>query len=159
VPDSDNSVYLGINQSESLKERYCGVRQGRFWGMKRTRWKFMIACAWLVLMAASAIAKRVNPKPVSPVIFKGIRYSAEGDGRDQYVVAADDTNGKLLWKVRIFHNNIKFWIEEDVQWVFITDLKLLDNSILVRDEMSRCYSIDLATRHVKNRSCVSIFSQ
>jgi hypothetical protein len=57
----------------------------------------------------------------------------------------------------VFHNRIKFWIEEDVQWVFITDLKLVDNSLVVRDERSRCYSIGLTRKHIKKLGCGNIF--
>jgi hypothetical protein len=99
------------------------------------------------------------PRPVSPVILDGISYSADGDGRDQYVVAADALSGIELWKVKVFHNNIKFWIEEDVQWVFITNLKLANNSLFVRDEKARCYSIDLKRRHARKQKCGGLFPQ
>jgi hypothetical protein len=119
--------------------------------------KLLIVWVALAFLAASAPGKRVPPKPVSPVISNGIRYSAEGDGRDQYVVAADASSGHVLWRVKVFHNHIKFWIEEDVQWVFITDLKLIDNSLLVRDERPQCYSIDLMRKNVKKLQCGNIF--
>ena len=32
----------------------------------------------------------------------------------------------------MFQMHIKFWVEEHVQWV-ITDLKLMDSSLFVRD--------------------------
>ena len=121
--------------------------------------KFVITCVALAFLAASAVAKRMQPKPVSPVISGGVRYSAEGDGRDQYVVAADASSGNVLWKVKVFHNHTKFWVEEDVQWVYITNLKLMDNSLLVRDERSRCYSVDLTKKHVKKQQCGDVFSQ
>ncbi len=121
--------------------------------------KFVIACVGLVVVTGSAVAKRVPPKPVSPVISGGIRYSAEGNGRDQYVVAADVSSGKVLWKVKVFHNNINFELEEDVQHIFITDLKLVDNSLFVRDEALRCYSTDLGGKGVKKQRCDAVFSQ
>jgi hypothetical protein len=118
-----------------------------------------IACVALAFLAVSAHAKRVFPKPVAPVIFAGIRYTPQGDGRDQYVVAADLSSGNELWRVKVFHSHIKPWGEEDVQWVFITDLKLAGNTLLVRDEKSRCYSVDLAKRRVKKLQCGGVFSQ
>lgn len=119
--------------------------------------KLLIIWVALAFLAVSAPGKRVPPKPVSPVISNGIRYSGEGDGRDQYVVAADASSGNVLWRVKVFHNHIKFWVEEDVQWVFITDLKLIDNSLFVRDERPRCYSIDLKRKNVKKLQCGNIF--
>ena len=106
----------------------------------------------------STSAKRVPPKDVPPVVVNGTRYSANGDGKDSYVVATDVTSGKELWRVKVFHTRIEFWRgEEDNQWVFISDLKFADNSLLVRDEKNRCYSIDLNTKHVKKAQCGSVF--
>ncbi len=115
--------------------------------------KYVAVLVVLAFFSASALAKRLPPQPVPPVVSGGIRYSAGGHGRDQYVVAADAASGKELWRIKVFHNRIKPWLEEDVQWVYITDLKLVDHSILVRDEKSRCYSVDLKSKHVKRREC------
>ncbi len=64
-----------------------------------------------------------------------------------------------MWKVKVFHNHFKIWIEEDVQWVYITDLKLVDDSLLVRDERSRCYSVDLKKKRVRKRQCDGVFER
>jgi hypothetical protein len=130
----------------------------RVHGMGKLRRRFVIVWLALALVAHCAVAKRIPPRPVAPVVADGIRYSADSDGKDSYVVATDTANGDLLWKVKIFHTRIKFWIEEDVQWVYITDLKLTDNTLLIRDEKSRCYSVDLATKHVKKKTCSGAFS-
>jgi hypothetical protein len=95
------------------------------------------------------MAARGPYKPVTPVISNGILYSAEGDGIDQYVVAVDPASCNVLWKVRIFHNNIWSWLEEDIQWVFITNLQVAGNSLLVTDEGSRRYWVDLTTIRVE----------
>ena len=59
---------------------------------------------------------------------------------------------------RVFHTRTEFWRgEEDNQWVFISDLKFAGNSLLVRDEKNRCYSIELNTKHVKKAQCGSVF--
>jgi|HubBroStandDraft_5_1064220.scaffolds.fasta_scaffold264279_1 hypothetical protein len=47
-------------------------------------------------------AKRVSPKPVSPVVYAGVTYSLAGDGREGYAVATETSTGKELWKVRVF---------------------------------------------------------
>lgn len=119
----------------------------------------MISCFVIAFLAVSALAKRLSPKSVTPVISGGIRYSADGDGRDEYVVAANASTGNILWRVKVFQTRIKPWLEEDVQWVYITNLKIVDNSLFVRDEKSRCYSIDLTSKHVKTQPCGSTFSQ
>jgi hypothetical protein len=119
----------------------------------------VILCGVLPLVALSAHAKRIPPKPVAPVMDSGIVYSASGDGADQYLVAKDASSGRELWKVKVFHSHIGFWREPDVQLVFITDLKLMGKSLFVRDERSRCYSIDLTERRVRKHECDGIFSQ
>lgn len=105
------------------------------------------------LVTTFVVAKRLPPEPVTPVVHEGIKYSANGDGRDQYLVATDMKSGNKLWRVRVFHNQIKPGLEEDVQWVFITDLKLVGSSVFVKDERERCYSVDLKTRRVMKQTC------
>jgi hypothetical protein len=119
----------------------------------------VVVWAAVVLVTTTAVAKRIPPEPVAPVVANGIRYSAEGDGRDQYVVATDATTGKELWRGKVFHTRIHFWVEEDVQWVFITHLKLVNNALFVRDEKARCYSADLNTHRVRKASCGTVFTQ
>jgi|ERR1700677_56158 hypothetical protein len=118
---------------------------------------------WIVLLCLfgpiCATAKRVPPKPVPPVVADGIRYSAEGDGKDAYVVATAEASGKTLWRVKVFHTRIELWRgEEDNQWLFISDLKLAEDSLLVRDEKNRCYSIQRNVRRVRRAPCDNAFS-
>ena len=105
-----------------------------------------------------ATAKRVPPKLVAPIVVDGIGYSADGDGKDSYVVASDEASGRTLWRVKVFHTRTKFWRgEEDNQWLFISDLKLAGDFLLARDEKNRCYSIHLKTKRVKKAPCGSVF--
>jgi hypothetical protein len=115
--------------------------------------KLLVAWIALSFLPVSLLAKRAPPAPVVPVTAGEVRYSADGDGRDQYVIATDTPSNKVLWKVRVFHNQIDERLEEDVQWVFITKLKLQGKSLLVKDEKSRCYSVDLTSRQVKRQAC------
>lgn len=98
------------------------------------------------------------PRPVAPVVANGVEYSADGDGRNGYVVATDIASGRELWKVKIFHTRIKFWVEEDVQWVYITNLKLVGDALLVRDEKARGYSVDVKSKHVRKQACGDAFA-
>ena len=106
-----------------------------------------------ILLAQQLYGKRIEPQPVSPVQANGVEYSADGDGRIQYVVATDTATSRQLWKVRIFRTHIKLWVEEDTQWVFITNLELDGNTLVIRDEKARCYALDLVTKHVAKRTC------
>src|SRR5580692_6915679 len=126
--------------------------------MTKLRFRAVIVLALLALVAVTAMAKIMLPKPVLPVEANGVRYSAERDGQDQYAVATDIATGKQLWKVKVFHTPIKFWIEEDVQWVFITNLRLMDNTLFVRDGKARCYAVDVKTQRVRKASCSPSFA-
>ena len=118
---------------------------------------FSIYLVLFVLGSICAIAKRVPPKEVSPIVADGIRYSADGDGKGSYVVASDEASGKTLWRVKVFHTRIKFWREGDNQWLFITDLRIAGNSLLVRDEKNRCRSISLNAKRLKRAACDDVF--
>jgi hypothetical protein len=130
--------------------------------MKKRPSHIVVVCILLAIVAPVAHAKHKLLKPLAPVEADGVRYTAEGDGRDQYVAATDISSGKRLWKVKAFHTRILnwiFWREEDTQWIFITDLKLLNRSLFVRNEKSRCYSIDLTTHKVRKASCSLAFPE
>jgi hypothetical protein len=100
--------------------------------------RYGLLASIVFVFAVSSLAKRAQPKPVTPVVYAGIRYAADGDGVDEYVVASDASSGKALWKVRVAHNNHDPRMEQDVQDVYITDLKAAKDELLVRDEKFRC---------------------
>jgi outer membrane protein assembly factor BamB len=127
--------------------------------MTKLRLRATVVHATLVLATMTAVAKIAPLRPVAPVQANGVRYSADRDGRDQYAVATDIATGKQLWKVKVFHTHIKFWIEEDVQWVFITDLRLMDNSLFVRDGKARCYAVVIKNHRVRKAPCSAAFGQ
>lgn len=125
--------------------------------MTKSKFWSTVCCASLVVLSTLAAAKRLPPKPVTPVVADGIRFSAEGGGTDQYVVATDTSTDKELWRAKVFHTYIKPWLEEDIQDVFITDLKVMENALFVRDEKARCYSVDLKTHGVRRARCTAAF--
>jgi len=105
----------------------------------------------LVLLAGPLFGKRAAPAPVAPVSHRGIKYSAPNDeGRTGYVQASDSA-GNHLFRIIVFQTEINPNLEGDVQWVFITDLRLAGNSLWVKDEKSRCYSVDLKTKAVEKK--------
>ena len=87
------------------------------------------------------------------MVHDGVTYSVAGDGREGYVVATETSTGKELWKVKVFTVHMNSWTEECLQWVFITDLSLDSNALLIRDEKSRCYRLDLEKKRVKKDLC------
>ena len=112
----------------------------------------------IALLAGPLFAKRAAPEPVAPVSYRAIKYSAPNDdGRIGYVQASDSV-GKRLFRINVFETKIDLSLEEDVQWIFITGLKVVGNSLWVRDEKSRCYSINLDTKAVEKKTGCWAFS-
>jgi hypothetical protein len=108
----------------------------------------------LIVFAATvlpclAAAKRTAPAKVEPVIHDGIRYVAPNDnGRRAYIEAWDVQTNKKLWDLTVFTNPIDPKLEEDVQWVFIEEMRIRDGSLLVKSERGKTYQIDLKTKAV-----------
>jgi hypothetical protein len=110
----------------------------------------------LVLLIGNALplaAKRTRRPQVNPIVENNVRYSAAGDGKTAYVVATDATTDKVLWQAKIFRVHIKPWIEEDNQWVFISGMKLEGNNILLENEESHCYFLEIKTTQVRKTPC------
>src|SRR5204863_7245764 len=109
----------------------------------------LIFVALALLLASLALAKRVAPAKVEPVIYQGIRYIAPNDdGRRAYIEAWDVRTNKKIWDVTVFTNRIDPKLEEDVQWVFVTTLNVRDGTLIVTSERGKIYSVDVNTKAV-----------
>jgi hypothetical protein len=98
--------------------------------------------------------KQVPPKPVAAVTNSGVEYSADGDGKTGWIVVTEIASATQLRTIQVFRIHTH-WLkgEEDNQWVFISDLKLDKGTLLIKDERSRCYRLDLSTKRVKAERC------
>jgi len=109
----------------------------------------LIFVALALLLPSLALAKRVAPAKVEPVIYQGVRYTAPNDdGRRAYIEAWDVQTNKKLWHLTIFTNRIDPTLEEDVQWVFIKALNIRDGALVVTSEHDKIYRVDLKTKTV-----------
>ncbi len=109
---------------------------------------FFVAVA--LFLPSLALAKRVAPEKVEPVIYKGVRYVAPNDdGRRAYIEAWDVETNKKLWDLTIFTNRIDPTLEEDVQWVFIKALNIRVGALVVTSERDKIYRVDLKTKTVR----------
>lgn len=107
---------------------------------------------------AAPAAKRVAPPQVRPVTVAGIRYVAVPDTRSRglpqeggYVAAVDPRSGRELWLQRIYETHYDPALEADVQDVFIRSMKAGTGgrALEIVDELDRRYTLDLATRGVR----------
>jgi hypothetical protein len=109
----------------------------------------LIFVAVALLLPSLALAKRVAPAKVEPVIHQGVRYIAPNDdGHRAYIEARDVQTNKKLWDLTVFVNRIDPKREEDVQWVFIKALNIRDGALIVTSERDKIYRVDLKTKAV-----------
>jgi hypothetical protein len=109
----------------------------------------LIFVAVALLLPSLALAKRVAPAKVAPVIHQGVRYIAPNDdGHRAYIEARDVQTNKKLWDLTVFVNRIDPKREEDVQWVFIKALNIRDGALIVTSERDKIYRVDLKTKAV-----------
>jgi hypothetical protein len=102
----------------------------------------------MAFLPCLAAAKRIPPAKVAPVVYESIRYVAPNDdGRRAYIEAQDIQTNRKLWDLTVFTNRIDPKLEEDVQWVFISELSLRDATLIVRSERGT-YQVDLRTRAI-----------
>ena len=101
-----------------------------------------ITCSFLPPVA---LAKRIPAPKVEPVIHNGIQYIAPNDnGRREYIQALDTKTGKLLKEITVKRNLIwLFWIEEDLQWFYITKMEVQEGYLAVTDEKNRVFKVKL----------------
>lgn len=110
----------------------------------------LVVLSSFFLSATISIAKRAAPKPVPAVTLNNIRYSAPHQLMG-YVVAADTTKNKEIWRKRIYEVIIKPALERDVQDVFITSLVIENGTLVITNERGESYTLDLATNSVTKR--------
>ena len=119
--------------------------------------KIIHATILVLFLASAAMAKRAAPKDVPPIVTDKATYSVPHVRMPQFsmrnpgfVEAHHPETKKLLWRIQIY--NIKYdpELEQDVQDVFIKTMSLdkKSNSLLVSDERSRTYVLNLTTKKV-----------
>jgi hypothetical protein len=106
----------------------------------------ILCCA----MVAPAMAKRIAPKEVKPVVVKEVEYTAPTDAMG-FVVATDMKTKKELWRARVYEVTYIEDLETDVQDVFITRLVVEGNTLVVTNEKGVQYVLDLATQKVRKK--------
>src|SRR5260370_21101312 len=112
--------------------------------------RFVLIFVVVALMVPSlALAERIAPAKVEPVVHQAVRYIAPNDdGRRAYIEAWDIRTNKKLWDLKIFTNRIDPTLEEDVQWVFIKALNIRNGTLIVTSERDKIYRVDLKTKTV-----------
>jgi hypothetical protein len=107
----------------------------------------------LLLATLLAEAKRGAPAEVLPVKVRNIGYSAPHRNGTQkqmgFIEARNLKSGKLIWNRQIYAVKYVPDLEGDVQDVFIRNIKVKGNSLIVTNERKSEYQLDLKTLEVK----------
>jgi hypothetical protein len=112
--------------------------------------------------STSALAKRAEPKPVPALISGNIKYIAPDvlpnhrsiygkstcSEKSMCVEARNKKTGKLLWQAEVYPIEIDPTVELDVQYVYITSLKIERGQLIVKNESGQIFMVDLKTHKV-----------
>jgi hypothetical protein len=104
-------------------------------------------------MVFPTYAKRIEPKPVSPVTVGSITYSAPRHLMG-VVVATDTVTKKEIWRKHIYRIHYTSSLEKDVQDIFISSLVLEDDNLLISNERGECFSLNLKSRKVRKLTSI-----
>jgi outer membrane protein assembly factor BamB len=105
-------------------------------------------------------AKRVGPKDIAPIEFKGLRFEVIHWGKSRgfgqnggYIAAFDRGTGKELWTLKVYDIPYDPALESDVQDVFIATLSkaLFGAKLKISDENGRRYVVDIDSRTASPR--------
>jgi hypothetical protein len=108
----------------------------------------LLVCV-MAFLPCLAAAKRIPLAKVAPVVYEGIRYVAPNDdGRRAYIEAQDIPTNRKLWDLTVFTNRIDPKLEEDIQWVFISELSFRDGTLIVKSERGTTYQVELRTKAI-----------
>lgn len=121
----------------------------------------LLLLSLLLLQPARLHAYREAPREIRPIRSDGIVVSVPHFGFELgatpketqnggFAQAHDAKTGKLLWRVTLYRTRYNPKLEQDVQDVFITEMKLdpTFKLLLIRDEKDRLYAVSLDSHSV-----------
>jgi hypothetical protein len=113
--------------------------------MKRAIIASIVVAAFAVSVAHG---RRSAPKGVPPVTKGSIQYRAPRSHMG-CIEAWDKARDKLMWRRQIYVVKYDTTLERDVQDVFVKEMKLKENVLVVTNERNSEYQLDLKSLEVK----------
>lgn len=96
--------------------------------------------------------KRAAPKEIEPLIYRGVKYTAPHFGaligkdfNGGHVLAYDEKTGELLWDAVVYEPAQESGVESDSSDIFITELKIENDRLIVVNENRERFALDLKT--------------
>ena len=115
--------------------------------------KLIVFSIILVMLGISeSVAKRAVPSIVIPVQVGSIEYSApHGKLQNQMgcIEARNVGSGELLWRRQVYVVKYDPDLEGDVQDVYIKNIKIKGDSLMITNERKSEYQLNLKTLHIK----------
>ena len=112
---------------------------------------FLLAFCFICTVQVFA-SRAYAPIIISPIIYKDIKIVAENSSPNNMgIVEAFNVNtNKLIWSKKVYKVKIKPGVEEDTQWIFIKEIKINNDKLLVVNEYNKIYQVDPNTGKVLN---------
>jgi hypothetical protein len=107
--------------------------------------------AFYFICTVQAYGSRVYaPSRIPPIIYKDIKIVAENSSPDNMgiVQAFNVKTNKLIWSTKVYGVKIEPGIEEDTQWIFIKEIKINNDKLLVVNEKNKTFQVDPNTGRV-----------
>ena len=99
-------------------------------------------------------SRAYEPAKIASIMYKDIKIVAENSTPDNMgVVQAFNVNtNKLVWSKKVYKVTIKPGVEDDTQWIFIKEIKIDNDKLLVINESNKIYEIDPNTGEIVNHN-------
>lgn len=115
--------------------------------------KYAVAFTLVTAMlgaAAPALAKRGPAPKVKPLNYRHLQFRAPNTLETMGQVQAwDRKSKKMVWKHLVYSIAVDPDLEEDVQWRFITSLKVQGKKLLVENEGGEKFTVELPPQLLK----------
>ncbi|WP_372367101.1 hypothetical protein [Candidatus Uabimicrobium sp. HlEnr_7] len=100
-----------------------------------------------VFIPVLTLAKIVPPKPVVPIVHNGIEYSAPHNHMG-CIYAKDVETKRVVWWKQVYVVKYNIHLERDVQYVFITSIKIDGIHLIVTNSRNKTYKLNINTFEV-----------
>ncbi|AHF08664.1 hypothetical protein DESME_13310 [Desulfitobacterium metallireducens DSM 15288] len=110
---------------------------------------------YYLINPAQVLASRAfAPVKITPIIYKDIKIVAENNSPENMgIIQAFDINtNKLIWSKQVYKVRVKPNVEADTQWVFIKDMEIDGDRLVVINEKQKTYTLDPNTGNSLDKS-------
>lgn len=113
--------------------------------MKRKYTFIVLLLTFYLLNSVEVLAIRAfSPAKISPIIYKDIKIVAQNSSPENMgiVQAFDEYTNKLIWSKQVYEVKMNPRIEADAQWVFIEDMRIDGDKLVVTNERQKMFTLD-----------------